>query len=262
MEYHLSAGAILYSVLCAKREGIYGVRNVLATVSREEYPLFVQNAEMELMDKGLGCMDCDGTFGLEPEFMEVIGACGDCSTVLSAAVRREHRERLLTGYLINDVEKDGADSGADIGGTEKMNKSNGRNVILEQVGDTDYVLRTEADILSRTMEFLNLPERENVLAETSVDSGLIQRRDFDGLLAAGCSEEMARLVIASAKGVGGYAQIGRVHEKQRTDLVTLLCGPDGIVTAQVEYPVGSEMFRLTPVTVEEARELVGKLIRQ
>lgn len=251
MSYHLSAEAILYSVICMKRKGIYGVKNVLNAVKKEEYPLFVQNAEAELMDKGLGCMDFDGTFTLDTEFEQKLGFCADCDTVLSAALRCEGQTRIMTGYL-----------------------GVGNPSTLEQVGENEYVLRTEDDVVNRVMEFLRLPEKNDgrngeqnreqnsELAECCVDSALVQRRDRSGLIEAGCGEKLADLVIRSAKGIGGYAMISRVHARTQTDLVTVLYGPEGIVTVDVEYPAGREMFRLTPVRPESAAEMIGRLIEQ
>lgn len=237
MQYQISAGAMLYAVILRGHNGIYGVKNVLAALRKEELQGFFREMEMELIASGMGAMDFDGAFSLEPEFGALVDACARCGKVLVVASRRDHREQMLTCYLCEE----------DI-------------YVLEQVRDSEYILHTNIDPAKQIIAFLNLQEGEGKLEQASVDSALIQHRDLKGLREAGCGEELALLAVNAAKGIDGYAQIGRISDNSQTDLVTLLYNSAGTVRVDMEYPWGQELLCLRPVTVQWVADRIQALL--
>ena len=96
--YELTAEALLYSVMALERTGIYGVRDVLAGKTKEQFHAMMQQAELELMMNGLGTMDFDGGFALNDDFAEAVAACADRGDAWSAARRQDGQTAELTLY--------------------------------------------------------------------------------------------------------------------------------------------------------------------
>lgn len=230
MELEISAGAMLYAAALRGHRKLYGVKNIPAAAWNP------QRIELELMDAGLAEMDFDGGFALTEDFAAVVDACADCGRVAAAACRRERRERRMTCYL----------------GSEKW--------LLEQTGEQKYRLRSGEDTAEAIVDFLGLADGDGTLEPIRVDTGLVQHRDREGLLAAGCSEAMAALLLNGAKGTGGYAQIFRMEDGVQMEPVTLVYGSAGTVSVEVEYSWEQELFRLTPVTRREAARQIRALL--
>ena len=223
--YRISAEGILYALLRSGREKIYGVVNVLGSTPPSELPAFMQNTELALMMQNLGTMDLDGNFSMDEELSDLIGACAGCQAVLSFALRRNKTIRTATAYLLE-----------------------GRTPMLVQTGAHSYDLYTDADPAQVFCALLDLPAAANGLSAQTVDSGLILDRDRAGLIAGGCNEEMADLILDACRGTGGYAQISPIFRDRQEDLLTLYYNENGILNVDVSYTWGQELFRLEPVT--------------
>lgn len=237
MHYQISACAVLYVLRKSGHRGIYGVQNVLAGLNKAARDAAFQQAELELMAAGLGSMDFDGVFTPEAELTSLIGDCAECKHILSASMRRDGMIRSCTCFRLGE-----------------------KTCVLEQTDKDLYAIYTDTDAAARVTAFFGLPQRESALKEISVDSALIQHRDRDGLVEAGCSEALAALVTDAARGVGGYAQFSRIIGDTMTELETILYGDAGIVTVAVEYTWGQELFRLTPVSADWVAESIRKLL--
>jgi len=234
--YRISAQGILYALLRSGREKLYGVANVLGATPPSGLPAFMQNTELELMMHGLGTMDLDGQFSMDEELLTLIGACADCGAVLSCALRRNNTVRTATAYLLE-----------------------GRTPILVQTGAHSYDLHTDADPAEVFCVLLDLPAAENGLSAQTVDSGLILDRDRAGLMAGGCSEEMADLILDACRGAAGYAQISPIVQDHQEDLLTLYYNENGILNVDVSYTWGQELFRLEPVTAPRVADRIRQM---
>lgn len=232
--YCLSHGALLYSVLRLRKSGIYGLADIFSNISDAEFPACIQNAEQELMEKGYGLMDFDGNFTLEESFAELVGQCADERSVLLVDRRKNGRQDRMTCYL-------------------------GNRVILTQ-DDRDCVLRSGQSIPAAVLDFLKLPVECKNLEEACVDSGLVTARDISGLAEAGCSPVLAELIVSSAVGEGGYAQLTRITDRVQTQLLAFAWGEAGTVSVGVEYTQEEELFRLTPVTASQAEKQLETMI--
>ncbi len=237
MNYPVSAGALLYAVLLRGHEAIYGVKNVLASLQKETIPDYFRSMEKELIASGLGPLDFGGNFSLGPDFEALEDACACCGSALLVPARQSHRERMLTCYLCEKAQ-----------------------YVLEEVNNGNYVLYQDVDPAQRIVAFLGLREDEGTLKEACVDSSLIQKRDQKGLLDAGCSEELASLVLNAAKGIDGYTQIVRITDNDQSDMITLLYSDAGTVRVDVEYPWGQGLFRLTPVTAQWVTDRIREFL--
>lgn len=238
-EYHLSSGAILYALLRLHKPGIYGVDNVLEGMTDETFPAFIQRSEMELMEKGCGTLNFDGVFELEEDFAALLGRSADAKTILTAAKRKDQQKSRQVIYLVE-------------GAAASLTCPEGREPVLTAVEDPAKAVT----------DFLDLPESAGELQETVVDSTLAAEKDEAGLLKAGCTADMARLVVNAAEGMGGYAVLGCTREGGQTGELVLLYGPEGIVSLTAEYTQAEELFRLTPLTAEEVRNAASALTEQ
>lgn len=232
--YCLSPGALLYSVLRLHKSGIYGLPDIFSDISDAEFPACIQKAEQELLQKGYGMMDFDGNFTLEEAFAELVGQCADERSVLLVDRRKKGRQNRMTCYL-------------------------GNNVILTQ-DDSECVLRAGQSIPAAVLDFLKLPAECKNLKEACVDSSLVTARDISGLVEAGCSPVLAELIVSSAVGEGGYAQLTRITDRIQTQLLALAWGEEGTVNVGVEYTQEEELFRLTPVTVSQVEKQMEALV--
>lgn len=234
--YRLSPGAMLYAVLRLHKSGIYGLLDVFSAMPDAQFPTCIQNAEQELLEKGYGSMDFDGNFSLNEEFSDLVSGCADENCVLQIDRRIAGRQERMTCYL-------------------------SQKAAMTQA-DTDCLLQTEAKIPGAVLEFLGIPKECKDLEEAVVDSGLIAEQNVPGLVDAGCGETLARLITASAAGEGGYAQLVRIVDRIQTELLALAWGEAGTVTVNVEYTEGQELFRLTPVTAEDAGAQIAAMAEQ
>lgn len=237
MDYPVSAGAMLYAVMLRGHSGIHGMKNVPSPLQKDRWAVGFQTMEMELMESGLGMMDFDGNFSLEPRFAALVDDCARCADVLAVASRRNGETTTLTCYLCADGVRG-----------------------LEETAPRKYLLHERIDPAAQIPAFLNLREDACALEPAIVDSFLIQRRDVSGLMEAGCSEALARLVANAAKGTDGYTQLFRITGDTRADVLTLLHNEDGTVCVDVEYTWERELFRLTPVTVPQAADRIRQLL--
>lgn len=238
--YRLSAGALLYAVLKLHKPGIYGLPNVMPKLSDKDFPAFAQDAELELMEAGCGILNFDGEFALDENFAALLGGCADCRSVVGASLRRDSVWHKLTLYPA---------AGA----------------VLERAEDFTCTLRPAAQPVEALLEALALPEDPaQPPCEVLVDTNLLEKRDLEGVMAAGCGEEQANMILAALNGTGGYAHISRVDGRERTDELLLLYGAGGILSAEPEYSDTQEFLRFTPVLKEdiscELRKWSGKTI--
>lgn len=230
--YRLSAGTLLYAVRKLHKRGFYGLPDVMPRLSDGEFPAFAQEAEMELIEAGLGLLDFDGEFTLDRGFAELLGACADCKSVMGVSVRRDRTWIKRTLYLT---------AGA----------------VLEREEDLICTLRRETRFMDVLLEVLALPEKlsydsgSSGLSEILVDTDVLEQRDLQKLQAAGCGEAQARMILAALDGDGGYAHISRVDDKERTGELLLMYGGEGILSAGAEYSETQELLRLKPLRKEK-----------
>ena len=225
--YHLSAGALLYAVLKLHKPGIYGLPNVMPKLSDKDFPAFAQDAELELMDAGCGILSFDGEFAIEPDFAALLEGCADCRGVVGASLRRNGVWQKLTLYPA---------AGA----------------VLERAEDYTCILRTAAQPMDVLLETLALPENpEKPPFEVLVDTDLLEKRDLEGVMAAGCGEAQASMILSALNGTGGYAHLSHVEGRVRTDELLLVYGTEGILSAEAEYSETQEFLRLMPLSRED-----------
>lgn len=228
--YRLSAEALLYAVLKLHRSGIYGLPNGMPKMSDKSFPAFVQDAELELMDAGCGTLNFDGEFVLNESFAALLGGCADCRDVVGVSLRRNGVWHKLTLYLA---------AGA----------------VLEREEDFTCTLRAAARPAEVLEAALDLPENpDQPLREALVDTDLLEKRDLKGVVAAGCGEGEANMIMAALDGAGRYAHISRVENRAQTAEMLLFYGAEGVLSADVEYSETQELLRLTPLTRAETLE--------
>ena len=229
----LSPGALLYAVLRLRKSGIHGLLDVFSALPDAEFPTCLQNAEHELLQMGCGRMNFDGDFSLSQEFADLVSACADETSVLQVDRRLQHRQQRLTCYL---------HAGAAL------------------VQDGGNCLLCNGVVLpGAVLEFLALPADCQNLRPAVVDAALLAEKNRAGLVAAGCTEPLADLLIAAAAGDGGYAQLVRIVNKRQTALAALAWGPAGTVGVEVDYTTGVERLRVCPLTAEEAGTQIAAL---
>lgn len=234
-EYRLSAGAVLYAVFLLHKRSIYGVPAVMPPVHDRKFPAFAQEAEQELMENGCGILDFDGIFTLDPDFSAMLGRCADCREVFGANLYQNGAERKLTVYC-------------------------GADALLERDGKFACVLRPAQAPGLELQKALSLPDAAGGrLAEVSVDTGVLEKRDLKGVMESGCEESQARMILNALEGKGGYAHLVHTTEQERIGELVLLYGPEGILHAGVEYTETQERMRLTPITPQEAVERLQTL---
>ena len=233
--YRLSAGALLYAVLKLHKPGIYGLPNVMPKLSDKDFPAFAQDAELELMDAGCGILSFDGEFALDESFAALLGGCADCRGVVGASLRRDGVWHKLTLYPA---------AGA----------------VLEREEDFTCTLRPAAQPAEVLETALALPEDPaQPPCEVLVDTDLLEKRDLEGVMAAGCGEGQANMILAALNGDGGYAHISRVEGREQTAELLLFYGAEGILSAGAEYSETRELLRLTPLTRAELLEQIQTL---
>lgn len=232
----LSGEAILYTVLRMRRTGIYGVENVLAGLNEKEFPTFIQRTEQELAAASLGEMDFDGAFSLAPEYGQLIAACADAKAVVGAGLRRGGEQRTLTFY-----------SGKKTG------------PVLTRTGET-YELTAEADPVEAILTFLApIGEPEQLPPQVTADTALVEQRDLEGLVSAGCTEPMAQLILDAVEGREAFLRVEKVGKEIRSQEIHLIYGAAGIFRIGVEYTETQELFTFTPVSLEELKALLQDL---
>lgn len=230
--YRLSAGALLYAVCKLHKSGIYGVPQVMPRLSDRGFPAFAQEAELELLAAGCGMLSFDGEFTVEPDFAALLGSCADCRSVVGASLRRNGVWKKLTLYPA---------AGA----------------ILEREEDNTCVLRTAAQPMNALLEVLELPEDpEEPPLEVLVDTDLLEKRSLEGVMAAGCGEAQARMILSALDGTGGYLHLSRVENRERTGELLLVCGSEGILSADAAYSETQELLRFSPLARAEATALL------
>lgn len=233
MQYQVSAGQILYTILKNDLPGICGVTDVFAgkeeAAIREEFPQW----ETQLCLSGLGSMDFDGAFSLAPEFLQAITMCCQCNRILSVPVRRERIQRELTVFFCE-----------------------GNPLALEQVQEREYRLHTACDPEQLIPTFLQLPTATVFSSSCSIDSDLIQRRDVMEMICNGCNPDLAQLAADAAGGVAGYANLTWIENGMANEMQTILYNESGIVRVEVAYTWEQELMRLTPVDTKWVSEYV------
>lgn len=234
--YRLSAGALLYAVLKLHKPGIYGLPNVMPKLSDKDFPAFAQDAELELMDAGCGILNFDGEFTLDESFAALLGGCADCRCVVGASLRRD-------------------------GVWHKMTLYPATGAVLEREEDFTCTLRLAAARPAEVLEAaLELPvDPAQPPCEVLVDTDLLEKRDTEGVMAAGCGEGQANMILTALDGTGGYAHISRVEGRHQTAELLLFYGAEGILSAGAEYSETRELLRLKPLTRTEALELLQVL---
>lgn len=237
-EYKLSSAAMLYAVLRLHKSGIYGVDNALADMTDEKFPLFVQNAEMELVKNGCATLNFDGEFELKPGFEELVSRCADSEAALIVNKRYKHKQCRRTQYLNN-------------AGSPSITCIEG-----------DCLLESAENPVKQALTFLELSEGTVELQETVVDSAVFAQRDVEELKRAGCSEAMGSLIVNAANGSGGYAVLTYMKGRQAVQELVLLYGSEGTAIMSVEYTETEERFRLIPVTSEILSDQIVALMQR
>lgn len=103
------------------------------------------------------------------------------------------------------------------------------------------------------LETLGLPENpEKPPLEVLVATDLLEKRDLEGVMAAGCGEGQANMILSALNGTGGYAHLSHVEGRERTAELLLIYGAEGILSADAEYSQTQEFLRLTPLSREDA----------
>lgn len=234
---HLSGEAILYAVIRAHREQIYGVQNTLADLAESAYPAFIQRAEEELSAAGVGEMDFDGAFSLTPEFEHLIADIADAQSVVGADLRRNGQQRTLTIYH-------GDKTGSVLIGT-----------------DNHYELTPEADPVETFLAFLDpITDPEELPASVTVDTTLIQHRDMQGIVGAGCTQDVARLLLSAAEGQDAFLRLERATIGAPGQEVYVFYGDAGIYRIGVDYSETQELFTLTPMRREDLTAMLQTLL--
>lgn len=233
--YQLPADAMLYAVLRLHKPGIYGLPNVMPKLSDKEFPAFAQDAELELMGAGCGVLNFDGEFALEPGFAALLSGCADCQSVVGASLQRG-------------------------GGWQKLTLYPAAGAVLERAEDFTCTLRPAAHPMEALLAALALPEDPPTpLPELLVDTDLLEKRDLQGVMAAGCCEAQAEMILAALNGTGGYAHISRVEGRARTGELLLFYGQAGILAADAEYSETQEFLRLRPLAKQQALAQLHRL---
>lgn len=224
MQYQVSAEQILYTILKYDLPGICGVADAFAgreeAAIRKEFPQW----ETQLYFSGLGSMDFDGGFTLNPDFLQAVTSCSQCSRILSVPVRHAQTQRELTVFF--------CESGT---------------LALEQVQDRQYRLHTDCDPELLVPAFLQLPAATVFSGSCSIDSSLIQRADVMEMICNGYDPDLAKLAADAASGVAGYANLTWIENGMANEVQTILYNKEGIVRVEVAYTWEQELMRLTPV---------------
>lgn len=220
--YEISSEALLYAVLCLRKQGIYGVPAAMPPRSDRAFPVFAADAEKELMDLGLGTLDFDGKFTVEEEFGQLLGRCADCRDILGLSLFRDHTHTVCTVYL-------------------------GAGGLLVRKADGSCELRGEDDLMEAVGAMLELPEGECTLTEVMADTDYLENQDLSALVASGCEEDAAKLILDGFSGSGHYAHLVHTRNRARAGELLLLYGPEGIYSAQAEYTNEREFLRMIPV---------------
>lgn len=233
MQYQVTAEQILYTILKNDLPGICGVADAFAgkeeAAIRKEFPQW----ETQLYFSGLGSMDFDGGFTLDPEFLQAVTSCCQCSRILSVPVRRAQTQRELTVFF--------CESGT---------------LALEQVQDWEYRLHTDCDPEQLVPAFLQLPAATGFSSSCSIDSDLIQRADVMEMICSGCDPDLAKLAADAASGVAGYANLTWIENGMANEVQTILYNEEGIVRVEVAYTWEQELMRLTPVDTKWVSDYV------
>lgn len=236
MDYQLSAGAILCSLLRLGKSGIYGVENQLAALEEGEFPAFMRRAEGELLKKGLAKMNFSGEFTLKKELAELIGRCADAASVLTAGRRLNLEEQSVTCYFPGD----------------------GSFPCLRRLSSDDYRLSESVQPAEAILSLLALPQGSESLTEALADTALAAKHDKALLEQAGCPADTAEVLTEAASGSGGYAVITRIKDRAVTDQCCLFYSEKGCLLVTTEYTESQELLRLQPITAAE----VGRRIEQ
>ena len=233
-EYRLSARAILYALYKLRCHGMYGLPAVMPDPRSAEFPLFAQKCEEEILAAGLSSMDFDGEVTLDQEFSTLLRSCARCHGVAAARLKHKGVLRKVTLY---------PNAGA----------------MLLRDEEEQCVLKAAEDVAGELLALLALPGDVPGCDSLRVNTDHLEQRDRDGLMADGCSEELADALLADLAGAGGYAHIVRTVFRNRTDDLMLLHGGDHRLVAAAEYADGQEWLRLSPISHEAVEEQVRQL---
>lgn len=226
MQYHASAGAILYIVLKKELPGICGVQNAFLNKDFQSIQADFPRLESEMCISGLGSMDFDGAFTPDPGFCQAITDCSQCNRILSIPVRHNKTFRELTVFFCQK-----------------------EILALEQVGELSYILHTGCDPDTLAAQFLKLPERTAFLCSCTVDSSLIQQKNMLEMVCSGCDPDVAQLAVDAACGTAGYAQILQIDGHTANEMQTILYNEKGILLVNVVYTQDQEQMQLQPIDI-------------
>ena len=233
-EYRLSARAILYALYQLRCHGMYGLPAVMPDPRSAEFPLFAQKCEEEILAAGLSSMNFDGEVTLDGEFSTLLRSCARCHGVAAAQLKHKGVLRRVTLY---------PDAGA----------------VLLRSEEEQCVLKATQDVAGELLALLDLSGDVPECGELRVNTDHLEQRNREGLIADGCSEELADAILADLAGAGGYAHIVRTVFRNRTDDLMLLHGGDHRLVAAAEYADGQEWLRLSPISPEAVEEQVRQL---
>lgn len=233
-QYQLPAGAMLYAVYLLHKRGIYGLPPAMPSLKDKDFPAFAQAAEQQLLAAGLAGMDFSGSVTLDADFAALLAACADCTGVTGAAVRCGGRQLVYTLYP----------AGA----------------LLCREEDNTCTLTAAPDPAAALLEALALPDADSAAEALLLDTDLLEKADREAMLAAGCTEAAADLILDGLAGSGNYAHITCTRDRERIAEAVLLYGAGGIYRADAEYTLTQELLRFTPFNKPQAEAVVQALV--
>lgn len=234
--YELSADAILYTVILCQEPQIYGVKNVLLGLEPSQFAGYAQKSQMELMEHKYGQLNFDGSFQLDEELEKLIKSCSSCKKIIGVDKKWKSNKGQLTCY----VTEQGVDA-------------------LELVEGNQYRLCENVDLTEKILEYIGFPEKNEDLSQVVVDSTLVTQGDKNGLMEAGCSNQVSDLVTEAFRGNRKVVAISKVEDGKLSECITYLYGEEGILEVLAQYNLEKEMLCLTPMTPEEIKARIGAL---
>ena len=243
--YVLTADALLYAAAVAGVRSFTGLPNVFGGQTDKERRQTITSAKEELSAAGLLSMDFDGNEAIDSQLLDEIKKCAWA--------------RQITGYDLKEAD------GNKISYTFFLNMEGQTGFLTSDSGEEGkYCLEglneeSVKDIFKKKIAF----NGENAgISEFVVDNLDVTRADKEKLLAAGASNELVELIMASIAGGGSALTMRRFVNHVEDISYVLLFNDKATVKMDILYEDGIEKAKLTPVSAEEAYDMINSLLKE
>ncbi len=243
--YVLSAEAIVYAAAVAGARGITGLPNVFGGQTEDERKQTVTAAKEELGAAGLSSMDFDGNETVDNKLLDAVKSCAWARQVTGYDLKEADGNKLSYTYYLNMDGKTAfltSDSGED-----------GKYSLSDKSG---------ADVLTLLKNKIAFNSTNEGISETVVENLDVARADRDKLTASGASTQLVELIAASIAGGGCALTMRRFVNHMEDVSYVLLFSDKAVVRMDVFYEDGTEKARLTPVSADEAYEMISSLLKE